>query len=199
MVLVQVVPKKHMLLIKYLKMNLESTILEGVYVINNFNALDDRGLFVKTFNKNAFKEKSISMEIRESYFSKSKKNVIRGMHFQLPPHEHQKLVYVPSGAIIDVIVDLRKHSLTYKKYISLELSAKNKKSIYMPKGLAHGFKSLENDTITVYNVSSEYNPNSDSGVHYNSFNFDWRITNPVMSMRDQTFQSLTSFCENNPF
>lgn len=180
-------------------MNIESTILEGVYIINNFNALDGRGSFVKTFNKNAFEKANLPIEIRESYFSISQRNVVRGMHFQLPPHDHQKLVYVPSGAIIDVIVDLRKDSVTYKKHISLELSAENKNSVYIPKGLAHGFKSLENDTITVYNVSTEYNPASDSGIHYNSLGFEWEIENPIMSKRDQEFQSLASFCKNNPF
>ena len=74
-------------------MTIESTILEGVYIIHNFNAVDDRGLFVKTFNKNAFDEANLSIDIRESYFSVSQKNVIRGMHFQLPPHDHEKLVF----------------------------------------------------------------------------------------------------------
>lgn len=179
-------------------MNVESTILEGVYIINNFNAFDDRGLFVKTFNKEAFEEKKLSIDIRESYFSTSKKNVVRGMHFQLPPHDHEKLVYVPSGAIVDVIVDLRKDSSTYKRHISIELSAENKKSIYIPKGLAHGFRSLEADTITVYNVSTEYNPASDSGIYYNSFGFDWQIENPIISQRDLEFQDLESFYKKNP-
>lgn len=180
-------------------MKIENTSLEGVYIINNFNALDDRGLFIKTFNQSAFKESNLPLEIKESYFSMSKKNVIRGMHFQLPPDDHVKLVGVASGAILDVVVDLRKESSTYKHHMPVELSAKNKKSIYIPKGLAHGFKSLEENTITIYNVSTEYNPNSDFGIHYNSFEFDWQIANPIMSKRDIEFQSLASFCNNNPF
>ena len=86
-------------------MNIESTILEGVFIIKNFNDSDDRGLFVKTFNKNFFFELNLNFEIKESYFSVSKNNVIRGMHFQLPPFDHEKLVFVPKGSIIDVVVD----------------------------------------------------------------------------------------------
>tara|TARA_B110000090_G_scaffold5512_1_gene5705 strand:+ start:229 stop:771 length:543 start_codon:yes stop_codon:yes gene_type:complete len=180
-------------------MKIESTELEGVYVIENFNAADERGLFVKTFNSNSFKESHLDFKIRESYYSVSKKNVIRGMHFQLPPHDHEKLVYVPKGSILDVVVDLRKKSKTYKKFISITLSGENKKSLFIPKGLAHGFKSLENDTITVYNVATEYNADFDSGIKFDSFNFNWDSEDIVMSNRDKEFQSLDSFCKTNPF
>ena len=180
-------------------MKIESTNLEGVFIINNFNASDDRGLFVKTFNKNLFLEYNLNFEIKESYFSVSKKNVIRGMHFQLPPFDHEKLVFVPKGSIIDVVVDLRKNSSTYKKYISVELSDRNVKSIFIPKGLAHGFRSLEDDTITVYNVASEYDPKADAGIFYKSFGFDWDVDEPTISQRDAEFVEFFSFCENNPF
>ena len=178
-------------------MKIDKTIIEGVYIINNFNVHDDRGLFVKTFNNNGFKSNDINFEIRESYYSISKKNVIRGMHFQLPPHDHEKLVYVPFGEIIDVVVDLRRNSPTYKKYISVKLSAENKKSIFIPKGLAHGFKSLKNNTVTVYNVATEYNNDADYGILYNSFDFDWEITNPIISTRDKSFVNLNNF--KSPF
>jgi dTDP-4-dehydrorhamnose 3,5-epimerase/CDP-3, 6-dideoxy-D-glycero-D-glycero-4-hexulose-5-epimerase len=180
-------------------MTIEPTVLKGVFIINNFNATDDRGLFVKTFNKNTFLGLHLDFEIRESYFSSSKKNVIRGMHFQLPPHDHEKLVFVPKGAIIDVVVDLRKKSPTYKKHISVELSETNRKSIFIPKGLAHGFKSVEDDTITVYNVATEYNPTTDAGIYFNSFGFDWNLENPIISKRDLEFESLESFCKNSAF
>jgi dTDP-4-dehydrorhamnose 3,5-epimerase len=180
-------------------MTFEKTILEGVCIINNFNITDDRGLFVKTFNKNLFQGENIDFEIRESYFSISKRNVIRGMHFQLPPHDHEKLVYVPHGAILDVVVDLRKNSSTYGKHISIELSDQNKKSIFIPKGFAHGFKSLLDDTITVYNVATEYNSIADSGIHYNSFGFDWNIYHPILSLRDESLLEFNSFSENSPF
>lgn len=180
-------------------MNIEPTALEGVYVINNFVAQDERGTFVKTFNKHNFDNEGLNFEIRESYFSISQKDVIRGMHFQLPPSDHEKLVYVPVGSIIDVVVDLRKNSLSYKKFISVELSAANRKSIYIPKGLAHGFKSMEDNTITVYNVATEYDSNSDQGIKFDSFGFDWQTNTVIMSSRDKEFMTLDRFCENNPF
>jgi dTDP-4-dehydrorhamnose 3,5-epimerase/CDP-3, 6-dideoxy-D-glycero-D-glycero-4-hexulose-5-epimerase len=180
-------------------MTFENTKLKGVYIINNFNAVDDRGLFVKTFNKKQFQENILDFEIRESYYSVSNKNVIRGMHFQLPPYDHEKLVYVAKGSILDVIVDLRKKSKTYKQYISINLSEGNMKSIFIPKGLAHGFKSLDNDTITVYNVATEYNNTVDSGISYDSFGFDWEVKMPILSARDASFNTLKEFHEINPF
>jgi dTDP-4-dehydrorhamnose 3,5-epimerase/CDP-3, 6-dideoxy-D-glycero-D-glycero-4-hexulose-5-epimerase len=180
-------------------MTFENTKLNGVYIINNFNAVDDRGLFVKTFNKKQFQDNNIDFDIRESYYSISNKNVIRGMHFQLPPHDHEKLVYVVKGSILDVIVDLRKNSKTYKQHISINLSEENKKSIFIPKGLAHGFKSIKDGTITVYNVASEYNADFDSGIKFDSFNFNWNSREIVMSNRDKDLQSLDSFYEINPF
>jgi dTDP-4-dehydrorhamnose 3,5-epimerase len=180
-------------------MTLEKTPLKDVFIINNFNVNDERGIFVKTFNKNIFNELNLNFEIRESYFSISKKDVIRGMHFQLPPYDHDKLVFVPKGAIIDVVVDLRKKSPTYGKYISVELSEKNKKSLIIPKGLAHGFKSLFDETITVYGVSTEYDPNSDYGIHYNSFGFDWKSKHPLVSTKDSALIGFSDFSINNPF
>ena len=178
-------------------MTFENTKLKGVYIINNFNAIDNRGLFVKTFNKELFKHNNLDFEIRESYYSSSKKDVIRGMHFQMPPNDHEKLVYVASGEILDVVIDLRKKSNTYKEYITVKLTADNKKSIFLPKGLAHCFKSLKDDTITVYNVASEFKSKSDFGIKYNSFDFDWEILNPIVSLRDRSLPNLDNF--NSPF
>ena len=180
-------------------MKIERTKIEGVFIIDNFNAADDRGLFVKSFNKNTFKENNIDFEIRESYYSISNKNVIRGMHFQLPSFDHEKLVYVPKGSILDVIVDLRKKSKTYKQHISINLSEENKKSVFIPKGLAHGFKSMKDGTITVYNVATEYNPKSDMGIKFNSFGFDWESESYIISERDTAFLTLEQFCLANPF
>jgi len=178
-------------------MDFNKTELEGVYVIDNFSATDIRGNFVKTFNQELFKDTSIQFEIAESFFSISKQDVIRGMHFQLPPEDHSKLVYVPVGAIIDVIVDLRVNSQTYKNFITVELSSVNRKSVYIPKGFAHGFKSLKDNTVTVYNVSSVYNPTLDSGILYNSLDFNWDVKEPIVSKRDKTFQDIKNF--KSPF
>ena len=103
------------------------------------------------------------------------------MHFQLPPHDHEKLVYVPKGSVLDVIIDLRKKSKTYKQHICVKLSDKNKKSIFIPKGLAHGFKSMKDGTVTIYNVTSEYSADFDSGIKFDSFGFDWKCKNFIIS------------------
>ena len=178
-------------------MNVEKTDLEGVYIIDNFVAEDVRGKFVKIFNKNDFETNNINLDIRESYFSLSHKNIIRGMHFQTPPKAHEKLVYVAYGSIVDVVVDLRKNSPTYKKFISVELSAINRKSIFIPKGLAHGFLSKEDHTITVYNVAIEYDAKTDQGIRFDSFGFDWGIKVPILSKRDLQFESINEF--KSPF
>ena len=180
-------------------MNFQKTKLEGVFILENFIAQDERGVFVKTINKTIFSQNELDFEIAESYYSISNNNVIRGMHFQLPPFDHEKLVYVPKGKILDVVLDLRKNSSTYMEFLSVELSEENKKSIFIPKGLAHGFKSLENNTITVYNVATEFNTTADTGIKYDSFGFDWEETKPIISERDCGFNSIKEFNEINPF
>jgi dTDP-4-dehydrorhamnose 3,5-epimerase len=174
-------------------MKLIDTKLDGVYIIKNMVFEDQRGTFCKTFNTEIFSENNLCNNFKESYYSISQKDVIRGMHFQLPPHDHHKLVYVPYGEVMDVILDLRKNSNTFGEYITVNLSAENRNSIYIPKGLAHGFKALKNNTITVYNVSTVYNENSDSGVHWDSFGFNWGIKNPIISEKDQNLIKLDKF------
>jgi len=178
-------------------MELIDTKLDGVFIIKNMVFEDQRGTFCKTFNTETFSENNLCNDFKESYYSISQKDVIRGMHFQLPPYDHHKLVYVPQGEVMDVILDLRKDSDTYGEYINVNLSAENRNSIYIPKGLAHGFKVLKNNTITVYNVSTVYNENSDSGVHWNSFGLDWNVNNPIISEKDQKLTKFNNF--NSPF
>ncbi len=180
-------------------MVIEDTIFEGVFVIHSFYVEDERGVFVKVFNDDEFSDNRIDFVIKESYYSISNKDVIRGMHFQMPPYEHAKLVYVVEGAIVDVLLDLRKESKTFMKYISFELSGNNHKAIFIPKGIAHGFKSLVNNTITVYSVSSGYSPDSDAGIRYDSFGYNWDVSNPILSNRDKQFLSFSDFSKITPF
>lgn len=119
------------------------------------------------------------------------------MHFQMPPHQHAKIVFCPQGAILDVIIDLRKESATYGQYVATELSADNHKAYYIPEGFAHGFKSLTDDAITYYLVSSEYSKDHDTGIIYNSFGFDWETEQPIISERDLSFPRLEEF--ESPF
>ncbi|MCB0700835.1 MAG: dTDP-4-dehydrorhamnose 3,5-epimerase family protein, partial [Chitinophagaceae bacterium] len=165
-------------------------ILNGAFVITLPAFYDDRGSFIKTFHETTLAEQGIRFALKESYFSLSKKGVIRGMHFQTPPHHHAKIVFCPQGAILDVIVDLRQDSKTFGQYFAQELSADNHKAYYIPKGFAHGFKSLTDDAITYYLVSSEYSKEHDTGILYNSFGFDWGVDAPIISERDLSFPRL---------
>jgi len=171
-------------------MTFETLPLSGAFLITLPSPADNRGVFVKTFHDTTLQKAGIDFELKESYFSTSKKDVIRGMHFQLPPHDHAKIVFCPFGAIMDVIVDLRRDSPTYGQHYAAELSAANHKAYYIPEGFAHGFKSLTDDAITYYLVSSEYHQPSDTGILYNSIGYDWGISNPILSPRDLSFRTL---------
>lgn len=172
---------------------IDETDLPGVLLVRSFVAEDSRGVFCKTFHEKAFRDHGLAAEFPESYYSVSARDVIRGMHFQLPPHAHNKLVFVPKGRILDVVLDLRRDLPTYGKTISVELSENNRRSIYIPKGCAHGFKSLEDDSITVYNVTTVYDSESDTGLRWDSFGFDWTCETPCMSSRDQSLLQFGEF------
>jgi len=134
------------------------TDIEGLYLIKPRVLGDSRGKFVKTFHADTFKEHELKYNFQESYYSSSQKDVLRGMHFQTPPYDHEKLVYVTNGSILDVVVDIRKNSVTYGKNVSQKLTAENGYIFYIPRGCAHGFLSLEDDTNVTYMQTSMYAP-----------------------------------------
>ncbi len=173
------------------------TKLKDLFLIkpNIFN--DNRGTFVKLFNSDLFEQNNLGYDFKECFYSISKKNVIRGMHFQAPPKDHIKLVYVSYGKIIDVILDIRSNSKTYGKFISIELSSENCFIVYIPSGFAHGFLSLKNGTIVTYMQTSTYSPENDSGIKFDSFGMDWNVNEPILSKRDLGFVSFNNF--ESPF
>lgn len=160
--------------------------IKGLYLVSNFLARDERGMFVKTFHENKFHEIGFNDYFKESYYSQSFKNVIRGMHFQISPFDHEKLVYVTAGKILDVVLDLRTKSPTYGKYEIIELN-EFKHSVFIPKGCAHGFLTLSDKATVVYNVSTVYTPEADKGVLWKSFGFSWPAEYPIVSQRDTSF------------
>ena len=164
-------------------MKFTETDISGVFEVTLFHAKDERGSFTKTFHKSSFEANNLESNFEESFFSINKKGVIRGMHFQQPPHDHAKLVYASAGKILDVILDLRESSPTYGKYVEIEISDENHKAVYMPKGVAHGFCCLSEATM-IYLTSTEYSASSESGILWNSFNMDWPVESPVLSSRD---------------
>ncbi|MDR1884360.1 MAG: dTDP-4-dehydrorhamnose 3,5-epimerase family protein [Prevotella sp.] len=178
-------------------MKKNETFIDGLFVLETTNFKDERGSFQKLFNFDFFKENGLETDFCEFYYSISKKDVIRGMHFQLSPFDHAKLVYVSKGKIRDVVVDLRKQSKTYKQFFSIELDDISAKYLYIPKGLAHGFLSLEEDTIVNYAQTSCYSKEHDSGIRFDSFSYNWGLDNPVVSGRDLNFDILDNF--KSPF
>ena len=178
-------------------MKFEPLPLQGAFLITLPSPTDNRGLFVKTFHEPTMATNGIQFNLRESYFSLSHKDVIRGMHFQLPPWQHSKVVFCPVGAIMDVIVDLRVSSPTYGQYYATELSAENHKAYFIPEGFAHGFKSLTDGAMTYYLVSSEYSKEHDTGIRFDSIGYDWGVAEPIISARDLSFIRLSEF--SSPF
>lgn len=178
-------------------MKLKETSLQGCFEIEFFHAIDQRGSFTKCFHGPSLKEAGLVSEFEESFYSVNNTGVIRGMHFQLPPSDHAKVVYCNVGRLFDVIVDLRKESTTYGKCISIELSGDRATGVYIPKGMAHGFETVENNTMMTYLTSSAYNPLADSGILYSSINHQWQTERPILSPRDESFPSLATF--ESPF
>ena len=154
---------------------------------------DQRGTFVKTFHAGLFESLGLVFAPKEEFFSISHRNVLRGMHFQLPPADHAKVVYCIVGRVLDVVVDLRQGSRTFGRCHAGELSAENRWVLFIPTGFAHGFLSLEDNTTMIYQTSSVHSPAHDVGIRWDSIGFNWPVQNPIMSDRDQQFPALADF------
>lgn len=174
-------------------MRIENTFIEGLKLLYLNEFKDIRGSFIKVLNSDFFEQNCLETNFKESYYSISAKNVIRGMHFQIPPSEHTKIVYVNNGSILDVILDIRKESQTFGKFFKIEINTNLPLLIYIPVGCAHGFLSLEDNTMVTYLQSSCYESISDKGIKFDSFGFNWKTSNPVLSSRDLSFESFKNF------
>ena len=173
------------------------TPFEGLYVLQTINFQDDRGCFQKLFNEEFFRENGLECDFKEIYYSVNRKDVIRGMHFQTPPCDHVKMVHVSKGRILDVVLDIRRGSKTFGKCFSIELDDKQGKYLYIPKGFAHGFKTMEEGSIVNYAQTSCYNKEHDCGIAHDSIDFEWGLEQPIVSGRDLTFPKLKDF--DSPF
>lgn len=171
-------------------------LLPGCFLLEPTKFDDQRGCFVKTYNKVLCTELGINFEVQEEFYSISHKGVIRGMHFQLPPHEHDKLVYCTQGTVNDVLLDLRKGE-GYGRVASTQLSGENGFLIFIPKGIAHGFVALADQSLMVYKTSTMHVPESDCGIHWDSFGFVWDVSQPVLSVRDEQHLAFSNF--DSPF
>jgi len=153
---------------------------------------DDRGFFYESFKKSDFLSYGISEIFIQDNFSHSKKNVIRGLHYQNPPKPQAKLISVIKGKIFDVAVDIRKKSPTYGKWISAILSEENHRSLYIPEGFAHGFCVLSDEADVSYKVNNEYSPQHEQGIIWNDdfLKISWPIQKPIISNKDNLLPSL---------
>ena len=170
------------------------TELEGVKIFEPRIFSDNRGYFFESFNQKTFEEAiGKKIEFVQDNESVSKKGVIRGLHFQMPPFAQGKLVRVNRGSVIDVAVDLRKSSATYGKFVAVALSAENKRQLWIPEGFAHGFSSLEDGTQFLYKCTNYYHPQSEATLLYSDFPIDWMVQNPIVSDKDQIGESISNF------
>lgn len=179
-------------------MNFQETELKGAYVIEPTPATDERGFFARTFCAREFAKRGLAAGMAQCSTSFNRRqSTLRGLHYQAAPHAEEKLVRVTMGAIFDVIVDLRDKSPSYGRWFSVVMSAENRRMLYIPKGFAHGFQTLRDDSEVFYQISNFYEPTSTRGLHWDDP--DLAITwpdarNAIVSERDQAlplFKSLT--------
>ncbi len=169
-------------------MNVIETKIPGLLIIEPKVFGDERGFFVETYNESRYKEMGITGDFVQDNLSKSKKGVLRGLHYQAPPFEQGKLVTVLEGAVLDVAVDIRFGSPTFGQYVAVELTAENKKQFWIPAGFAHGFVTLEDDTVFAYKCTNVYSPENDRGVKYDdlAIGIDWpEVGDLTISEKDQ--------------
>jgi dTDP-4-dehydrorhamnose 3,5-epimerase len=170
--------------------------IDGLVLMSNSVFKDDRGLFFESFNQKQFNETiGEKIDFVQDNLSISKKNVVRGLHFQKEPFAQGKLVQVVQGKAIDVVVDIRKNSPTYGKHISVELSDENNNVFWIPEGFAHGFIALEDNTVFSYKCTHYYDSKSEGSLLWNDemLAIDWGVENPILSDKDQMSESFSDF------
>jgi dTDP-4-dehydrorhamnose 3,5-epimerase len=168
-----------------------ATEIAGLVHAPAFRADDDRGRFVKVHS--AGDERFWPADWDEIYYSTSRRGVVRGMHLQLPPHDHHKAVHCLVGGALDVIVDLRAESPTFGKHTTIELDGDRPELVVVPPGCGHGFQALTDDTVMLYLVSSVHEPTADTGVRWDSFGCRWPIATPTVSERDRGLPTFEVF------
>jgi dTDP-4-dehydrorhamnose 3,5-epimerase len=171
--------------------------IEGLILIEPDVYTDSRGFFLEAYHQEQFKQHGIDALFVQDNQSLSKKNVIRGLHFQEPPFAQGKLVSVARGSVRDVVVDIRKNSSTFGQYLAVGLDELNKRMLWIPQGFAHGFSTFEDNTIFIYKCTNFYHRQSEKGIRYDDslLNINWGIPNPIVSEKDlqlMTFEEYKS-------
>lgn len=180
-------------------MKLIETGINGLFEIEPPVFEDARGYFFESYNKSTFKQLGIKADFVQDNQSLSHTGVLRGLHFQAPPFAQGKLVRVITGAVLDVVVDIRKSSPTYGRWHAVKLTEENKKLFWIPPGFAHGFATLRDHTIFAYKCTEVYNKASEGCVFWNDpqLNIPWNVENPILSEKDKTGTLMKDF--NSPF
>ena len=176
-------------------MKIIKTEIEGLLLIEPKVFEDERGYFFESWSKDAFENAGLDINFVQDNHSLSSKGVVRGLHFQNPPFAQGKLVRVLKGSVLEIAVDIRENSPTYGKYFSIHLSEENKTMLWIPPGFAHGFSTLEDNTIFSYKCSGVYNKESEGSLMWNDtdLNIDWKIKNPIISEKDQNSELFSNF------
>jgi len=169
-------------------MEVIKTAIPDLYIVKPNVFEDHRGYFFESYNKENFLRNGIDQNFVQDNESKSAKGVLRGLHFQKPPFAQGKLVRVMRGSVLDVAVDIRINSPTYGQWASVELTQDNKWMYWVPPGFAHGFVTLEDNTVFFYKCTNVYNKDSEGSILWNdpNLNIDWKVENPILSDKDQT-------------
>ncbi len=166
------------------------TELKGAFVIEPERLTDERGFFARTWCAAEAEAHGLDPAVIQCNISfNTRKGTLRGMHYQAAPHGEAKLVRCTGGAILDVIIDLRPHSPTYTRHVAVELTAENRKMLYIPEDFAHGFQTLEDDCEIFYQMSRAYSPGHGRGVRWNdpAFGIQWPDSKPIINERDATY------------
>lgn len=171
--------------------------IEGVVILEQQLICDDRGYFCETFRDSDFREKVCDITFVQENEASSKRGVIRGLHFQNPPHAQSKLVRVVKGRVLDVVVDIRKGSPTYGKHVAVELSDENHLQLFIPQGFAHGYSVLSDEATMIYKCDTYYNKVSEEAIVWNDadLKIDWQIdpSEAIISEKDQQNQCFKDF------
>ena len=180
-------------------MDVTTTNIKGLLVIKPEVFGDERGYFFESFRDDLMKSNGVSPKFVQDNQSMSSKGILRGLHFQKDPFAQGKLVRVIKGSVLDVAVDIRKKSPTYGQHFSIELNEENKTMFYIPPGFAHGFLTLEDDTVFSYKCTNYYSKESEGAILWNSklLNINWGIENPILSSKDETAPTFDKF--QSPF
>lgn len=180
-------------------MEIVKTPIEGLLVIKPDVFADNRGYFFETYNEEKFRQLGLRTDFVQDNESCSSKGVVRGLHFQAPPFAQAKLIRVVRGSVLDFALDIRRGSPTYGRYFSVKLDDKEKNMFFIPEGFAHGFLTLEDDTVFSYKCTALYNKQSERGLLWNDkkLNIDWTIAEPILSDKDKLWGKFDEF--TSPF